>query len=479
MKLFHSSLLLTVFCAGQTLATPLGSGFTYQGKLNDGGAPANGNYDMIFNLYDAPTNGNVFGTFSIFAAVPVGNGVFTVELNSYGEFGTNAFNGQARWLQIGVRTNSNNALNNFVFLNPRQPLDPAPYALFAQSAAVAQNAVAAQNAAVAQNAVNAQSAASVTGSVAASQIAGVLSPNNFGAGTITSVALADGSVTPAKAPGLLAAVAHDGTLRGDGTVATPLGLQVPMALTASSAKPIIAATNTNPLAEVILGVGGNSLGNNHAGGNAIKGVGGDGLDDFGSPTDGGAGVVGIGGRGGEGFYWNGHYGSGVEGYSQWGSGVLGSGETGVSGVGSFIGVSGHGSDMGVVGSASNLFGVGVWAANAVTNNATALLITGGIAVADPGGRVVPPVFTHKVTAANIEAGNSHRTTITNPHCDGNPSAFLFITHVYNSPGGPGVIETNPTGVTYNAGLGKWQIYHENAAAMQINANYNVFIVKRW
>jgi len=49
---------------------PLGVGFTYQGRLIDGGTPANGNYDLIFNLYDAPTNGNVLGSFSIFGAVP-------------------------------------------------------------------------------------------------------------------------------------------------------------------------------------------------------------------------------------------------------------------------------------------------------------------------------------------------------------------------------------------------------------------------
>jgi hypothetical protein len=134
MKLFHSSLLLTVFCAGQALATPIGSGFTYQGKLNDGGVPANGHYDMIFNLYDAPTNGNVLGTFSIFGAVPVTNGLFTVELNAYHEFGTNAFNGQARWLQIGVRTNSNSLMNPWIYLDPRQPLDCAPQAMFAMNA---------------------------------------------------------------------------------------------------------------------------------------------------------------------------------------------------------------------------------------------------------------------------------------------------------------------------------------------------------
>jgi hypothetical protein len=131
-----------VACSATTsFATqPLGSAFAYQGRLNDGGAPANGQYDMIFNLYDAPTNGNVIGSFSIFGAVPVSNGLFTVELNADNEFGTNAFNGQARWLQIGVRTNNNNAMNPWIFLDPRQPLDCAPQAMFAQNASNAMTA---------------------------------------------------------------------------------------------------------------------------------------------------------------------------------------------------------------------------------------------------------------------------------------------------------------------------------------------------
>lgn len=134
MKALLISLTVAALCAAEGFAVPLGSGFTYQGRLNDGGVPANGNYDMIFNLYDAPTNGNVLGSFSIFGAVPVSNGLFTVELNAYNEFGTNAFNGQARWLQIGVRTNNNNAMNPWIFLDPRQPLDCAPQAMFAMNA---------------------------------------------------------------------------------------------------------------------------------------------------------------------------------------------------------------------------------------------------------------------------------------------------------------------------------------------------------
>jgi hypothetical protein len=160
IKSFAGAAAVAAFCTFNTFAVgSLGPGFTYQGRLNDGGAPANGNYDMIFNLYDAPTNGNVLGSFSIFGAVPVTNGLFTLELNSYGEFGPNAFNGQARWLQIGVRTNNNNAGNPWVYLSPRQALDPAPHAMFALNAGNSLNASYATNASFASNASNANSVA--------------------------------------------------------------------------------------------------------------------------------------------------------------------------------------------------------------------------------------------------------------------------------------------------------------------------------
>ena len=140
MKKLLTTLGLAAMTAAGIHAAPMGTGFTYQGHLNDGGAPANGAYDMIFNLYDDATNGTVLGTFSIFGAVPVTNGRFTVELNSHGEFGTNAFKGEARWLQIGVRTNSNNALNPWIHLSPRQALHSTPQAMFAQNASNADNA---------------------------------------------------------------------------------------------------------------------------------------------------------------------------------------------------------------------------------------------------------------------------------------------------------------------------------------------------
>jgi hypothetical protein len=41
--------------------TPLGSAFTYQGKLNQGGSPLNGPADMRSALWDAPSLGNPVG----------------------------------------------------------------------------------------------------------------------------------------------------------------------------------------------------------------------------------------------------------------------------------------------------------------------------------------------------------------------------------------------------------------------------------
>ena len=36
-----------------------GTAFYYQGRLNDAGSAANGDYDFQFSLYDAPTNGDL------------------------------------------------------------------------------------------------------------------------------------------------------------------------------------------------------------------------------------------------------------------------------------------------------------------------------------------------------------------------------------------------------------------------------------
>src|SRR5882757_2850482 len=53
--------LIVLVIMTSTIANTLaqGTAFTYQGRLSDGGAPANGNYDLRFTIYNAATNGNV------------------------------------------------------------------------------------------------------------------------------------------------------------------------------------------------------------------------------------------------------------------------------------------------------------------------------------------------------------------------------------------------------------------------------------
>lgn len=106
--------------------TPVGTAFTYQGRLMDGGVAVTGVYEFEFKLYDAhadPSN-QVGSTFSL-RSVQVTNGLFTVKLN----FGSNVFNGNARWLQIAVRPQG--TADPHTVLSPRQELTPAPFALYA------------------------------------------------------------------------------------------------------------------------------------------------------------------------------------------------------------------------------------------------------------------------------------------------------------------------------------------------------------
>ncbi len=106
--------------------------FTYQGRLNSSGTPANGVYDLQFTIYDAVTNGTALGVLTN-ASTSVSNGLFTVKL----DFGSVVFNGNDRWLDIGVRTNGSVA--SYVTLSPRQPVTSSPYAVRSANAAVAAN----------------------------------------------------------------------------------------------------------------------------------------------------------------------------------------------------------------------------------------------------------------------------------------------------------------------------------------------------
>lgn len=104
--------------------TPLGSAFTYQGRLTDGGSPAEGNFDFQFLLFDAPVGGSQAGPTLDRPGVAVNTGLFTVSL----DFGSAASGVDARFLETRVRPAGSAA---YTTLTGRQRLTPAPNALYA------------------------------------------------------------------------------------------------------------------------------------------------------------------------------------------------------------------------------------------------------------------------------------------------------------------------------------------------------------
>src|SRR5262245_62719376 len=78
--------------------TPLGTAFTYQGRLKDGGAPADGDYDMRFRLYDALVGGSQIGGEFGVDNVNVADGLFKVVIDFGAQFPV-----EQRFLEIEVR----------------------------------------------------------------------------------------------------------------------------------------------------------------------------------------------------------------------------------------------------------------------------------------------------------------------------------------------------------------------------------------
>lgn len=113
-------------------STPVGTAFTYQGLLREGGVPVSETCDLWFSLWDAKEDGNQVGPTLPFDGlgtnpppIAVVNGLFRVEL----DFGASALNGQARWLKVVVACPPGQATPTA--LAPRQPVTSAPYATYA------------------------------------------------------------------------------------------------------------------------------------------------------------------------------------------------------------------------------------------------------------------------------------------------------------------------------------------------------------
>jgi hypothetical protein len=121
------ALMALVTCNPQlSTAFAQGNAFTYQGRFTDNGSAYTGNAEFQFTLWDAATGGNQMATTNpedTLAAVT--NGLFTVSL----DFGSAAFDGADRWLEIKART----SIGVFTLLTPRQAVTASPYAMFALS----------------------------------------------------------------------------------------------------------------------------------------------------------------------------------------------------------------------------------------------------------------------------------------------------------------------------------------------------------
>jgi hypothetical protein len=112
-------------CTQPAVAQP-DTAFNFQGRLTHQGAPANGQFDFQFRLMDAETGGTQIGPTVEQDGIAVSNGQFSTLL----DFGLNAFDGTARWVETSVRVAGG---ATFDTLAPRQRVTASPFALYAQT----------------------------------------------------------------------------------------------------------------------------------------------------------------------------------------------------------------------------------------------------------------------------------------------------------------------------------------------------------
>lgn len=110
-------------------AAPMGTAWTYQGRLMDVNGPANGEYDLQFQLHSMPSGHFPVGDEITVPEVSIDDGYFTVVLDFND---ANLFSGDARWLEVGVRPWDSE--ERYTLLSPRQKVTPTPHALYAQNA---------------------------------------------------------------------------------------------------------------------------------------------------------------------------------------------------------------------------------------------------------------------------------------------------------------------------------------------------------
>ncbi|MEQ8770469.1 MAG: hypothetical protein RIB60_08165 [Phycisphaerales bacterium] len=113
---------LAALASTPVLSAPQTSAITYQGVLEDNGAPVDGQVDLRVSLFDAASGGSALATVTL-DDHPIADGVFSAEL----DFGVGPFElNEQRWVQVEARPFD--STGPFTAL-PRQSLTAAPYAL--------------------------------------------------------------------------------------------------------------------------------------------------------------------------------------------------------------------------------------------------------------------------------------------------------------------------------------------------------------
>lgn len=123
-----SALMFVIAVVGSiemTKANDMGpsSEFALHGTLKDGLLPANGSFDFEIKLMDAAAGGSAIVASSISEDVSVVDGRYVIVL----DFGSAVFNGQALWIELGVREGAD--IGAFDLLSPRSPINSVPYAI--------------------------------------------------------------------------------------------------------------------------------------------------------------------------------------------------------------------------------------------------------------------------------------------------------------------------------------------------------------
>ncbi len=211
---------------------PLQTVFGYQGELAVSGLPAEGIFDFRFRVFGSDSGGDQLGATFCADNVAVAGGRFSRDL----DFGA-VFNGQRRWIEIGVRADTGADCADaagFTTLSPRHELTATPHALYALQAGTAANAqtLSGQSPAFYTSATNLTSgtlpsgrlSGTYTGTLNLTNVGNTISGNGAGLSNLNAARLTTGTLSDARLSPNVALLSRSqsfagvqtGTFAGDG-----------------------------------------------------------------------------------------------------------------------------------------------------------------------------------------------------------------------------------------------------------------------